>query len=78
MTRSLQLRGRNGRGLDGYTVAVDGRQSLGALCLKPWGSVSIWKYIETLVRSQRVCWRILCGFWTNEHCSDVCSWKWLR
>jgi len=46
-------------------------QSLRALCLAPGGSGSVWKYLEALVRSPGVSWRIVCGFRTELHFADV-------
>jgi len=46
------------------------RQSLRALYLAPGGPGSIWKYLETLVRSTGVSGMFACGFQTDLHCAD--------
>jgi len=63
-------------------------QSLGALCIAPGVSGSIWKDLEAMVRSTRVSGRSVCGFRTTLHFADdwsssrLCDvelryvWKW--
>ena len=46
-------------------------QSLRPLCSSAGGPESIWKYLEAMVRSTRVSWRLVCGFWTDLSFADV-------
>jgi len=50
--------------------------SLRPLCLAPGGNGSIWKYLDTLVRSTRVSGRFACAFWTNLHFGEVGCQRW--
>jgi len=48
-------------------------QSLRALCLAPGGPGSIWNHLGALVRSTGVSGRVACGFRTDLHFADVCT-----